>query len=211
MKILVQDQGIGIDKGQLKSIFDPYFTTKEMGRGLGLSITYSIIKQHDGLVTVESEKGAGTAFTIYLPASEKLVEEKEIADDTFMAGEGKILIMDDEEIIRETAEQLLTHKGYEVECAKDGDEAIKLYKKAMEASKPFDAVILDLTIRGGMGGEEAVKKLLEIDPGVKAIVASGYSNDPVLANYRDYGFCGVFAKHDKTEELGKTLHQVING
>ncbi len=124
---------------------------------------------------------------------------------------GKILLMDDEEIIRETAEQLLTYKGYEVECAKNGKEAIDLYKKAMEASKPFVAVILDLTIRGGMGGKEAVKKLREIDPDVKAIVASGYSNDPVLANFREYGFVGVFAKHDKTAELGKTLHQVIKG
>ncbi len=119
--------------------------------------------------------------------------------------------MDDEEIIRESAEKLLTHNGYTVECAKDGDEGIALYEKALEVSEPFDAVILDLTIRGGMGGKETVKKLREIDPGVKAIVASGYSNDPVLADFRAYGFVGVFAKQDKPEELGKTLHRVING
>jgi signal transduction histidine kinase/CheY-like chemotaxis protein len=211
IKIVMQDRGVGIAEEQLHKIFDPFYTTKEMGRGLGLSITYSIIKNHDGHISVESEPGAGTTFTIYLPASEKQPEEKETVEDTFTTGEGKILIMDDEEIIRESVEQLLTLKGYEVECAKDGDEAIELYKKAMKASKPFNAVILDLTIRGGMGGKEAVKKLREIAPDVKAIVASGYSNDPVLANYREYGFCGVFAKHDKTEELGKTLHQVING
>ncbi len=138
-------------------------------------------------------------------------EENETVEDTFTAGEGKVLIMDDEAIIRETAEQLLTYKGYKVECVKDGDEAIELYKKAMEASDPFDAVILDLTVRGGMGGKDTIKKLLEIDPDVKAIVSSGYSNDPVLANFREYGFCGVFAKHDKAEELGKVVHKVIKG
>ena len=211
VKIIIKDQGIGITEEHLKNVFDPYFTTKEMGRGLGLSVVYSIIKNHDGHISVESKLGAGATFTIYLPASEKQIEAEETLEDTFIAGEGKILLMDDEEIIRETAEQLLTHKGYTVECAKDGEEAIDLYKKAMEASKPFNAVILDLTIRGGMGGKDAVKKLREIDPNVKAIVASGYSNDPVLANFKEYGFVGVFAKHDKTTELGKTLHKVING
>ncbi len=211
VKIVIQDEGAGIAEEQLKNVFDPYFSTKEMGRGLGLSIVYSIIKNHNGHILVESEPGVGTTFTMYIPASDKKIEEKETVEDTFIAGEGKILLMDDEEIIRETAEQLLTHKGYTVECAKNGDEAIELYNKALETSQPFDAVILDLTVRGGMGGKEAIRKLLEIDPDVKAIVASGYSNDPVLANYKDYGFVGVFAKHDKTEELGKTLHKVING
>jgi PAS domain S-box-containing protein len=211
VKIVFQDQGIGIAEAHLKKIFDPYFTTKEAGSGLGLSVVYSIIRNHDGQTLAESEIGTGTTFTIYLPASEKKIEDKETVEDTFAAGEGKILLMDDEKIIRETAEQLLSQKGYKVECAKDGEEAIELYQRAMEASQPFNAVILDLTIRGGMGGKEAVKKLQEIDPNVRAIVVSGYSNDPVLANYKEYGFCGVFAKHDKTEELGKTLHNVING
>ncbi len=211
VKIVIQDQGIGISEENLKSLFDPYFTTKEMGRGLGLSVVYSIIKNHVGHISVESEIGTGTTFTIYLPASDKQIEEKETLEDTFADGEGKILLMDDEEIIRDSLGQLLTHKGYKVVLAKDGNEAIEFYKEAMKASKPFDAVILDLTIRGGMGGKEAMKKLREIDPDVKAIVASGYSNDPVLANFKKYGFVGIFAKHDKTEELGKTLHQVING
>jgi PAS domain S-box-containing protein len=210
VKIVIQDEGVGIAEEHLQKLFDPYFTTKEMGRGLGLSISYSVVKQHEGYISAESELGVGTTFTIYLPASEKQIEEKETVEDTFVAGEGKVLIMDDEEIIRETSGELLTYKGYKVECAKDGDEAIELYKHAMESSQPFDAVILDLTIRGGMGGKETVKKLLEIDPGVKAIVSSGYSNDPVLANFREYGFCGVFAKHDKVEELGKVVHKVIN-
>ncbi|MCP5004703.1 MAG: PAS domain S-box protein, partial [Planctomycetes bacterium] len=211
LKIVIQDYGIGIAKEPLRNIFDPYFTTKEMGRGLGLSIVYSIIKNHGGHISVESEIGVGTTFTVYLPASEKQVEEKETIGDTFAVGEGKVLIMDDEEIIRQSLGDLLKYKGYEVECAKDGDEAIELYKKAMEASQPFNAVILDLTIRGGMGGKEAIKKLLEINPEVKAIVTSGYSNDPVLANFKDYGFCGVFAKINNIEELGKTLQSVIKG
>ncbi len=211
LKVTIQDQGTGISEEHLKNIFDPYFTTKEMGHGLGLSITYSIIKNHEGHISVESKLGVGTTFTIYLPASENQVEAKVSVERTLAAGEGKVLLMDDEEIIRESVDQLLTHKGYEVECVKDGDEAIELYRKAMESSEPFNAVILDLTIRGGMGGKETIRKLQEIDPDVKALVASGYSNDPVLANCREYGFCGVFAKHDKFEELGKTLHQVING
>ncbi len=211
VKIAIQDWGIGIAEDQLKNIFDPYFTTKETGRGLGLSVVYSIVKNHDGHISAESELGVGTTFTIYLPATDKKTEKEETVEDTFISGEGKVLIMDDEEIIRESAEQLLTHKGYKVECAKDGEEAIELYKKVMETSQPFDAVILDLTVRGGMGGKEAIRKLLEIDPNVKAIVASGYSNDPVLANFEAYGFSGVFAKQDKAEELGKVLHKVIKG
>jgi PAS domain S-box-containing protein len=211
VKIIVKDQGIGIAEGYLKKIFDPYFSTKEAGRGLGLSVTYSIIKNHDGHILAESELGVGSTFTIYLPASEKQDIEKETLEDTFTAGEGKVLIMDDEEIIRKSFEQLLTIKGYQVECARDGEEAIELYKNAMGKSQSFDVVILDLTIRGGMGGEETLKKLKDIDLDVKAIVASGYSNDTVLANYRDYGFCGIFAKHDKTEELVKVIHKVING
>ncbi len=211
VKVVIQDQGVGIAEDNLKKIFDPYFTTKEMGRGLGLSIIYSIIKNHDGYIAVESELGVGTTFTIYLPASDKQIEVKETEEDSFTDGDGKVLIMDDEKIIRESVGQLLMLKGYEVESVKDGDEAIALYKKAMEALQPFDAVILDLTIRGGMGGKDVVKKLLEIDPNVKAIVASGYSNDPVLSNFREYGFVGVFAKHDKTAALGKTLYKVIKG
>ncbi len=211
VKIVIQDQGIGITEEHLKNVFDPYFTTKEMGRGLGLSITYSIIKNHTGHISVESETGTGTTFTTYLPASENHIKEKVTGEHAFIAGEGKVLIMDDEEIMRESTEKLLRLNGYETESAKDGDEAIALYKKAMESSKPFDAVILDLTVRGGMGGEEAIKKLHELDPNVKAIVSSGYSDNPVLSNFREYGFSGVFAKLDEVEELGKTLHNVIKG
>jgi PAS domain S-box-containing protein len=209
LKIVIQDQGIGIEKEYLQKIFDPYFTTKEAGRGLGLSITYSIVKNHDGLLTVESEKGTGTTFTIYLPASDKQIEEKETVEDIFIAGEGKILLMDDEEVVRNSVGEILKELGYEVGYAKDGSEAIELYRKAKESAQPFDAVILDLTIPGGMGGKEAVKKIRETNPQVKAIISSGYSNDPVMANFRDYGFDAVISKPLNIMDLSKVLYTMI--
>ncbi|MEW6601103.1 MAG: ATP-binding protein [Nitrospirota bacterium] len=211
VKIVIEDQGVGIEKDNLKKIFDPYFTTKDMGRGLGLTTTYSIINKHGGHISADSEVGEGTTFTILLPASDKQVEEKAIVQAVPQTGGGKVLIMDDEEMIKESVQQLLTHQGYEVQCVSNGYEAVEMYKKALESVKPFDAVVLDLTVRGGMGGKEAIKKLLEIDPGIKAIVASGYSHDPVLANFREYGFCGVYAKKEKPEELLRTLHRAITG
>ncbi len=208
--VKVKDHGIGIEKEQLIKIFDPYFTTKEMGRGLGLSITYSIIKQHDGLITVESELGVGTTFTIYLPASEKQVEEKEIVEDTPVTGEGRILLMDDEALIRDSVGEFLNHVGYDIECVSNGDRAIELYTEVMKTREPFDAVILDLTIPGGMGGKEVMKKLVEIDPDVKAIVSSGFSNDPVMANFKEYGFDAVFCKaSDSPDDLCRILNKVI--
>ncbi len=211
VKILVQDQGIGIEKEHLQKIFDPYFSTKEIGHGLGLSITYSIIKQHNGLLKVESEKGKGTTFTIYLPASEKKVEEKKSVENRSVICEGKILIMDDEEIIRDTIGEFLKHAGYEIECVNNGDMAIESYTKAMNASQPFNAAILDLTVRGGMGGKETVKKLLEIDPKVKAIITSGYSIDPALSNYKELGFSNFFNKgYHNPGDLCNILHETIH-
>ncbi len=210
LKIVIQDHGAGIAGEHLQKIFDPYFTTKEMGQGLGLSITYSIIKQHDGHILVESKLGIGTTFTIYLPASLDQPKEDETVDDTFVPGKGRILLMDDEDSVRESIGELLKMRGYDVENAKDGVEAISLYKEMMDTSKRFDAVILDLTIRGGMGGKESMKKLLEIDPNVKVIVSSGYSNDPVMANFREYGFSDVFCKASNSpDELFRILHKVL--
>ena len=209
IKLTIRDHGIGIPKEYLSKIFDPYFTTKQKGSGLGLTVAYSIIKNHDGLITVESELGKGTVFYIYIPASKKQIHAKNDAERKPITGKGKILVMDDEEIIREALDAILTILGYQTDFAKNGEETIALFKEAKELEEPFDLVIMDLTIKGGMGGKEAIKRLIEIDPEVKAVVSSGYSTDPVMANFKKYGFHGVVAKPYDINELSKTLHKII--
>lgn len=211
VKISFEDHGSGILPEHISRIFDPYFTTKKTGSGLGLATTYSIIKRHDGYITVESLPRAGTTFHIYLPASEAGSLSEKIKEEAFFAGAGRILVMDDEKIVREVAAEILRNLGYEVEVAKDGAEVITLYTKAKESGKAFQAVIMDLTVPGGMGGEEAIKKLLEFDPGIKAIVSSGYSNDPIMAHYGKYGFKEVIEKPYTSITLGKILHKVLAG
>ncbi len=211
IKISIKDHGIGIPEENLKKIFDPYFTTKQTGSGLGLSTTYSIIKNHNGYIDVKSQIAAGTTFYIYLPASNEKFENTGRKTAYSLIGEGKILLMEDEELIRNTVCKLLRQVGYRVEAAKNGTEAIELYQKAKDAACPFDAVMIDLTIKGGMGGKETIKKLLEIDPEVKAIVSSGYFNDPIMAGFKEYGFKGVITKPYEIEELNKLLHEVIMG
>lgn len=209
IKLLVKDHGAGIPKKHIHKIFDPYFTTKSKGTGLGLSTTYSIIKRHEGYITVESKAGVGTTFFLYLPASLKGVcSQKDLADIP-CTGQGKILFMDDEQDVRDIAGEMLNYIGYKVEFAVDGVEAIELYKKAKELQQPFDAVIMDLTIPGGMGGEEAIKKLRELDPEIKAIVSSGYSNAPIIAQFQEHGFSGVIPKPYEVKDLSEVLHKVI--
>ncbi|MBD2100334.1 GAF domain-containing protein [Leptolyngbya sp. FACHB-261] len=209
VKISIQDQGIGIPEEHLSKIFDPYFTTKQKGSGLGLSTSYSIIKNHGGLIDVESELEVGTEFCIYLPASQNQILAEAEEEKNSTAGKGKILVMDDEEKVREIAGKMLTHFGYDVGFAKDGLEAVELYKKAKKADQPFDAVIMDLTVPGGVGGKEAIKKLLRFDPGVKAIVSSGYSNDPLVAQFQQYGFRGLLAKPYEIEKLHEVLSKIL--
>jgi PAS domain S-box-containing protein len=209
IKITINDTGMGIPGEYQQRIFDPYFTTKQKGSGLGLAISYSIINKHGGHISVKSELGNGATFFIYLPASQYQVSpasEKQKA----LTGHGKVLVMDDEEMVVKVAGKMLKHIGYEVEIAGDGVDALRLYQEARMKGRPFDAVIMDLTVPGGMGGREAISKLLEIDPDVKAIVSSGYSNDPVMANFRDYGFRGVVVKPFKIEELSNTLYNVLS-
>jgi PAS domain S-box-containing protein len=211
VQLLVIDQGIGISKDHIQKIFDPYFTTKQKGNGLGLATTYSIIKNHQGNVTVESQIGVGTTFTIYLPRSLKdCVSSNATNQEQLIKGQGRILIMDDEKMIRDVTGKMLEYLGYEVDYAEDGSKAIEQYKNASDSGNGFDVIIMDLTIPGGMGGKETIQKLLEIDPQVKAIVSSGYSGDPIMSDYKKYGFSGVIGKPYELESLGGMLHSVIN-
>ncbi len=210
VKIEFVDTGTGIEKKYIEKIFDPYFTTKEDGNGLGLTICHSIISKHNGRIVVESELGVGTTFTIYLPAMKEKSPHESAADGPMeILGTGRILVMDDEDQLREIVAEMLKYLGYKADLAADGAEAVALYIKAREAGKPYDAVIIDLTIPGGMGGKEAIEKLRQYDPQVKAIVSSGYSNDPIMAEYRKYGFSGVVAKPFEIADLGKILHDVL--
>ena len=209
VKISVTDHGIGISKEHFQQIFDPYYTTKRGGSGLGLAIAYSIVKRHNGYIDVKSIPGKETTFSIYLPASPKEALAEKESGEKIRGGKGKILVMDDEKMIRDVVGDMLGILGYEAEFAKDGAEAVELYKKAEQSVRPFDAVIMDLTVPGGMGGKEAVRKLAEIDPEVKAIVSSGYSDDPVMADFRKYGFSNVVAKPYNIKELGDALYEVL--
>ena len=211
VRIRIRDEGVGIPAKYMKRIFDPYFTTKPKGSGLGLATAYSIIKNHNGLMTVESEVHVGTTFTIYLPAA--LDQEMPVeAPRTFtpaMPGTGRVLVVDDEDAIRDLVEFTLTQLGYKVWQAATSLEGVNIYREKFEAGERFDAVILDLTLPGGIGGKEALKKLIEIDPTVNAIVSSGYATDATMSRYQDFGFRGVIAKPYEAAELGKIVHDVI--
>lgn len=211
IKVTIRDEGVGIPESYLKRIFDPYFTTKEKGTGLGLATTYSIIKNHSGLITVESEIHFGSTFTLYLPASrhQQMPAEPPRTISPVIAGTGRVLIVDDEEAIRALVEFTLSRLGYEVTEAETALEGVNAYREKLEAGERFDAVILDLTLPGGMGGKEALKRLIEIDPTVNAIVSSGYAMDATMSRYQDFGFRGVIAKPYEASELGKIVHEVI--
>ena len=210
VKISFADQGIGIPQEILPNIFDPYFTTKPAGHGLDLAISHSIITRHGGHISAQSEQGVGTTLSILLPASEeqKATEEKSAEKPSAPMG-GRILLMDDDEVIHQVVGRMLNSLGYDVEAALDGDEALQAYRTAQEMEKPYDVVIMDLTIPGGMGGEEAVKRLHAIDPRARVIVSSGYSNDPVMANYADYGFCGMMRKPVDLKDLDNTVQKAL--
>ncbi len=211
VRIAIEDEGHGIPRDVLPKVFDPYFSTREKGSGLGLATTYSIVKSHGGCVTIDSEVGVGTTVFIDLPrtvgAVSVVVAREEPARP---ARRAKILVMDDEDMIRELAGEMLAHLGYVCEVAADGGEAVARYRAAMEFGAPYDAVIMDLTIPGGMGGKEAIGALLALDPGTKAIVSSGYADDPVMADSAHYGFRGVVAKPYTVKELGRALDVLLS-
>jgi len=205
IKIVIQDTGTGIPDMIIDKIFDPYFSTKDEGSGLGLAITHSIITKHDGHIQVHSTEGEGTSFTIYLPAVAQQIHDLPHQQGVTLRGEGRIMVMDDEEMLLDVAAQMLMHLGYEVIQVRDGIEALKRYRELQEAGTPVDAVIMDLTIPGGMGGKEAVRKILEMDPEAKVIVASGYSNDPIIANYSRYGFRAAITKPFDLQQISRAL------
>lgn len=209
IEISIRDTGIGIAPEHLQKIFEPYFTTKQQGSGLGLTSAYSIIKNHGGSLSVESCLNEGSTFRIYLPASKKTAkgEKKMTARQSTQAG-GKVLIMDDDEIIRKMLKNMLNLAGYEAEVAVDGAEALVKYKQAMDENNPFNAVIMDLTVPGGMGGKETIKELLEIDPEAAVIVSSGYATDPIMSEYKKYGFKAVIAKPYSIGQLQNTITSV---
>ena len=201
---------MGIPAEHLEKVFEPYFTTKEMGDGLGLTTSYSIIKQHHGHIMVESPAGQGATFQVYLPASDRQAAEPPKPELRPRPGKGKILIMDDESIARQTLGQMLLTMGYEVELSEDGLRAIDLYAQAQDTGAPFAAVILDLIVPGGMGGKETMTRLLQINPQVKAIVSRGYSDDPVMADFQTYGFAEVIAKPYSIADLDKALKKTLS-
>ncbi len=208
IKISVRDSGIGIPPEHLPKIFDPFFTTKQKGSGLGLSISYSIINKHEGHIMAESQLGKGTAFHIHLPASEKTVLPKPRHAGKPTSGQGRILVMDDEESIRNIATAMLRKLGYEAACVNDGKEAIKTYLAAQKSAHPFHGIIMDLTIPGGVGGREALKTILESDPSARAAASSGYSNDPIMSNFANHGFKAKITKPYTLAEISAVLQEL---
>jgi CheY-like chemotaxis protein len=209
VRLTVSDQGAGIKPENLNKIFEPYFSTKGVGRGLGLALSYSIMAKHGGNIGAEVKPGAGAVFILHFPiadaADAPAVEDR----PALTAGSGKVLIMDDEAALAKVLKRIVEHLGYQTEVVKDGQAGLDAYSLAMREGKPYDAVILDLTVAGGMGGKEAIAKLKALDPQAKAIVSSGYANDPVMAGYAAHGFSWVLTKPYTIEQVSEALRQVL--
>jgi CheY-like chemotaxis protein len=197
----------------LDRIFDPYFSTKQAGSGLGVATTYSIIKRHGGHIAVESKLGEGTTFTLYLPAidSPALPDAKRREPNRLtLEQSASALVLDDDEMVCAVVMKMLQKIGFAVETVTEGEQAIERYRQSVQSGKPFEVLILDLTIPGGIGGKEVVKSMLEIDPRASIIVSSGYAEDPVLGNHAEYGFKGVLGKPYDMKMLEEVLHQVMD-
>jgi PAS domain S-box-containing protein len=211
VKLIIKDNGPGISADVLPKIFDPYFSTKDDGSGLGLAICHSIIKKHGGHISAESSPGAGATFTIQLPVSQEQNTNHfptiTLHNPALLSS--RVLVMDDDEMILELTKQMLEFLGHKVISCNDGEQALRLYKEAKAAGKPFDLVIMDLTIQGGMGGEKAIKELLLFDPEARAVVSSGYSNDRVMAHHLEHGFKAMVVKPYQLEDLDRVIRQVL--
>jgi PAS domain S-box-containing protein len=211
VKLTIQDFGCGIPDGLLGKIFDPYFSTKAHGSGLGLAASYAVVNHHNGLIQVHSKVGEGSTFDIYLPATREKPQKAAISLERLARGKGRVLVMDDDATVRDLAAGLLSEMGYSVHLCEDGQEAVEMYRRHLSNGDRFDVVIMDLTIPGGMGGKEAMERLLQMDPGVKAVVSSGYSDDPVMANHKDYGFAGVLRKPYGAVAMSVVMRNIISG
>jgi PAS domain S-box-containing protein len=209
VRISITDTGVGIPAHHMLQIFDPYFSTKQNCNGLGLATCHSILKKHGGKIRALSTLGQGSTFYVSLPAVEPVVDQEPHPEAPPSEAGKHLLLMDDEQIIRELVEAILTEFEYSVECVENGADAVELYRKRKEQGTPFSAVILDLTIPGGVGGRETIEKLRAIDPDVKAIVSSGYSDDPVVAHFRDYGFGAVLCKPYRPQEMNRVLKELL--
>jgi two-component system cell cycle sensor histidine kinase/response regulator CckA len=211
VKLKIKDSGQGIPAEVLDKIFDPYFTTKPQGSGLGLAITHSIINNHSGSISVQSTFGVGTTFTVCLPASaHNVLPAKKVEEFSAQKTNARIMVMDDEEIVRNIAEEMLTAIGHTVLLVKNGTEAVQKYKEAKDNNAPIDLIIMDLTIPGEMGGQEAVKEILNIDSKAKVIVSSGYSEDPAMAFFENYGFCAAIAKPYTLSKLTRVVNRFVD-
>jgi PAS domain S-box-containing protein len=209
VRIDVRDAGQGIAERALARIFDPYFTTKRTGSGLGLATSYSIVRNHGGFIDVTSRLGEGSVFSVFLPAGGGAEDREPPAPARGTERTGKVLVMDDDELVREVAAEMIASLGHAVTTAASGEEALARYREAREGGRPFDVVVLDLTVKGGMGGEEAMRRLLEIDPGVKAVVSSGYADAAVVAEYRAHGFRARLSKPYQMEGLRDCLATLL--
>jgi CheY-like chemotaxis protein len=209
VRISIRDYGCGIPSDVLQRIFDPYFTTKLGGNGLGLATAYAIVAKHGGHISVESTLGTGTEFTIDLPGTLEAPEFPAPVAAPMLTGTERLLVMDDDEALRILSKAVLTNLGYDVEVAADGAEAVALYETAKATERGFDAVLLDVTVTGGMGGVEAAAKLKELDPSLKLIVSSGYSDAPVMSHFAQYGFDAVIVKPWTVKEMSEVLRRVL--
>jgi signal transduction histidine kinase/CheY-like chemotaxis protein len=207
VRVSVRDTGVGIAAEHLPRIFDPFFTTKQGGSGLGLATVWAVVRKHDGHVTVDSKPGEGALFSVWLPVAPGCAEGP--CAEPPGAERFKVLVMDDEEYMRSAVSELLDLLGYEAVATRDGAEAVARYQEALDGGRRFDAVILDLTVRGGMGGLRAIQELLKLDPAVRAIVSSGYSDDPVMAAHQSFGFADVLAKPYTPDGFADVLTRVL--
>jgi two-component system cell cycle sensor histidine kinase/response regulator CckA len=207
--IEVRDNGSGIKLANLQRVFDPFFTTKKTGTGLGLATALSIVRQHGGQLGVDSEVGVGTAFTVFLPPADKPEEIEARPAPGRRHATGRVLFMDDDEQICTLAGGMLENLGYKCDLVRNGEDAVQFYKRYLNIGRPYDVVILDLTIIGGLGGEQAYRQLRDLDPEVRAIVASGYDSDDMARQYLDMGFCGYLTKPYRVADLGKMLRTVL--